>query len=853
MKTTRLGSFFCVLWVALLVAYPATAQTTYNFEVPEQSLGRSLQQFTEQSGVQHLYVDAEIAQKPVAAVQGSLSPRQFLDRLLAGTGVNYRFVDAGTVRLFLAAPVAPQENAAPADVGNGEQGTTPTQPDMDAQVPPVMEEVIVSARKRDESLQDVPLSISAFTSTAINDAGMTSVFDIADFTPNLSFRESFGRTFDRPVVRGMSNILGGANTGIFVNGIFVPGTISNAELTSLERVEVIKGPQSALFGRATFAGAINYVTRAPGEEMRGRVLTTLAEDGEVDISGFLSGPLIKDKLGYMISARFFEMDGQYDNIGTGGGSAGGLSSDSVNLALRWTPSDRVEATLRLMYAEDDDDHIPFRLQTSSENNCFPDSALGYFCGEVNEFRDVALNLDVLPDAGLTRNTHRSSLQVDIDVGSGITLTSVSSYTDEETEIYRDNDFLDTIKNPLIFLPFLSVEAFRTFDSSSLRDVSQEFRVSSDANQPLRWLAGLYYYEEQNRGTSSSGLALDNPRRVAPREVTNKALFASAEYDFTDKLTATAEVRYAEDKIETETNSTVNGLPATLALSEDFASTTPRFTISYDVDDALMLYANASKGTKPGGFNTSLQAANIVEAERNRLIRFATFDEEEAWNFEFGAKGSALDNRVRYDVALFYVDWTQQQLSTSEQVERTGNPFSTVPLIVNAGKTRVHGAELSLQARPVHFWDIALSYGWVNAEFEQFDDLEQEDLFGDPSAKGNITPNAPEHTFSLSNTLHFALTNTINGHFRADYLFESTRYAQIHNLAETGSSEKVNLRLALKSGPWTATLFGRNVFNDRTPNSVTRFLDPQTLFSDRAFGVALPRLRQVGVSLQYDLE
>ncbi|MEQ8689641.1 MAG: hypothetical protein RIC89_02230, partial [Pseudomonadales bacterium] len=105
---------------------------------------------------------------------------------------------------------------------------------------------------------------------------------------------------------------------------------------------------------------------------------------------------------------------------------------------------------------------------------------------------------------------------------------------------------------------------------------------------------------------------------------------------------------------------------------------------------------------------------------------------------------------------------------------------------------------------------------------------------------------------LWSVLHFPVTDAIGGQFRVDYFYESTRYAQIHNLAETGDTERVNARLRFESGPWTATLFGRNLFQDRTPNSVTRFLDPETLFSQRAFGVALPRLRQLGVSLQYDL-
>ncbi|WP_405230338.1 TonB-dependent receptor domain-containing protein [Lentisalinibacter sediminis] len=855
MQKRVFGTIPALFVLVMLGSLEVRAEERLDFNIDEGELGNALQSYSVQSGIQHLYTEPQLAQRPAAAVNGAYSAQEALDLLLDDAGVSYRFTDSRTVRLFLsdesepAAPAAPPpEDEAPAARPPDSEAPSDDEAPGAAAVP-AMEEIVVTARKREENLQDVPIAVTALSSEFINEAGLTSVFDVADYTPNLSFRESFGRTFDRPVIRGMSNIIGGANAGVFINGIFVPGSISTAELTNVERVEVIKGPQAALFGRATFAGAINYVIREPGDTLRGRVLATVAQDSERDVSGFLSGPLVGEDLSFLLSARTFSMDGQYDNIGTGGGTAGGLSSDSVNLSLRWEPSERFDATFRVAWSQDDDEHIPFRLQTSELNNCFPDSNLGYYCGEVTEFRDVALNLDVLPNAGLERETLRSNFIANLFLGD-LTLTSVTSYTEEDTEVRRDNDFLDTTQNPLIFLPFLSVEAFRTFDETRLKDFSQELRLASDAGERLRWMAGLYYYDETRRGSSASGLALDDPQPIAPRYVENTAVFASLEYDFTQRLRGTAEVRHARDEISTVTEP---GSADGVELSESFTSTTPRFTLSYDVNEDLMVYGNVAKGVKPGGLNTALQDASIPPEERARLAGFSSFDEEEAWNYEIGVKGSSFDDRLRWDVAAFYIDWTRQQLSTSEQVERVGSVFSTVPLIVNAGKTEVQGLELTLLARPISWFEAGLSYGYANAEFRRFDDAEQEDLFGDPSARGNNTPNAPEHTAALWSMVSFPVGASTTGNFRLDYLYESTRYAQIHNLAETGATEKVNARLGFSRGPWTATLFGRNIFNDRTPNSVTRFLDPQTLFSDRAFGVALPRLRQYGISLQYDFE
>ncbi|NBC30286.1 MAG: TonB-dependent receptor plug domain-containing protein, partial [Spirochaetes bacterium] len=358
MQKLVFGSVSALILLLMLGSPEARADERLDFEIAEGELGNALQSYSVQSGIQHLYTEPQLALRPAAPVNGAYSAREALDLLLDDTGVSYRFTDSRTVRLFLsdeteqpapaAAPPPEEETPAvePADAG------TPVEDDAaGAAAPPAMEEIVVTARKREENLQDVPIAVTALSSEFINEAGLTSVFDVADYTPNLSFRESFGRTFDRPVIRGMSNIIGGANAGVFINGIFVPGTISTAELTNVERVEVIKGPQAALFGRATFAGAINYVIREPGDTLNGRALATVAQDSERDVSGFVGGPLVGDDLSFLLSARTFSMDGQYDNIGTGGGTAGGLSSDSVNLSLRWEPGERFDATFRVAWSQ----------------------------------------------------------------------------------------------------------------------------------------------------------------------------------------------------------------------------------------------------------------------------------------------------------------------------------------------------------------------------------------------------------------------------------------------------------------------------------------------------------------------
>jgi outer membrane receptor protein involved in Fe transport len=841
------GTALALLTLSLPAALAAEAG---GITITEGRLGPALVAFADQTRLQVLYTDPAIAQTATTGARAAATPQTALDALLRGTDLRYEFTNENTVRIFAAderrSGLAPNASLASTQVAQAAAAPTAETASRGLGI----EEIIVTSRKREENLQRVPLSISAFTARTIQDAGMADIKDVADFTPNFSFRESFGRTFDRPVLRGMSNILGNPNTGIFIDGAFVSGSISSVDLQNVERVEVIKGPQAALYGRATFAGAVNYITKQPSNEFEGKVTGTIAEHDQYEAFGSVSGPLIRDVLAAYVSARYYTYGGEYENVGTGGGKPGAEESYSVNAAFRLTPADGLDATLRVSYAKDNDDHIAFHLQNATRNNCFFNAPRNYFCGVVDVPETVALNLETLPDPGLERRTFRSNLNIGYTFANGYELRTQFAFTDEDTDTQRDNDFRDTRTNPF-FPRVVQIESFRTWDKGFFRDYSGEVRLSSPTDNAFRWLVGGYYYKEKVRTKTSGGAAIGRFTRGTPDDTRNLAAFGSVEYDILDTLTATAEVRAAWDRKSTQTISTAGGVLRTADLSETFDSVTPRFTLNYSVSDSTILYASLSKGNKPGGFNTGLQDANISDAERARLAEFDTFEEERSWNYEIGAKTSLLDDRLIFNVSGFYIDWSKQQLSTSAAVVRTGQPFSTVPLIVNAGKTEVKGLEIQLSAQPTDWLTVQAGYGLADAKFKEYDDPEQLQLFGNASAKGFRTPNAPKHTFNASATVRVPLSDSIEGFWRTDVLYESTRYDQIHNLAETGDSTKVNMRLGVETGGLQVALFAKNLFNDRTANSVTRFLEPDRLFARRAFGVALPRGRQIGLTATYD--
>ncbi|MEO1203764.1 MAG: TonB-dependent receptor, partial [Pseudomonadota bacterium] len=658
-------------------------------------------------------------------------------------------------------------------------------------------------------------------------------------------RQSYGRTFDRPAIRGQSVILGEDTVGLFVDGVYIEGSISSTPLDNIERIEVIKGPQAALYGRATLAGAINYITKKPTDDWSLKLASNVAEHGEYELRAFLNGPIVEDKLAFNLGVRQYEYDGEYDNVGPGGGEVGQEETQSVYGSLYWTPTENFDAELKVTWFEDTDGHPATMLTVESDDlNCFLGSPRGYFCGELPTPSDVEIDLVDGIEYGTFRETLRNSLTLNWDIG-GMTLTSQSAYSKEDEDWLLDfgpeaNDF------------FLFTQTTTPVNEEA-EYWKQEFRVTSDVGERLRWLVGVYYFESEE---------LD-PATTAQDDVENQAIFGSLGYDFSEQWSGTVELRYAEDDITARNSSGV-------VLNESFDSVTPRFTLSWHQNDDVNYYGSVAKGTKPGGFNAGVLGNDVPPGEQQRLAGFVSYDEEEAWNFEIGTKRTLLDGRMTLNAALFFIDWDDQQLTSAEPFTNTDGEPDTTPLITNIGKTEIMGLEVFWNARLNENFDLNISYGYTDAEIKEQCDSEYGSLVGaDPascdqvrfpggaSVAGNSTPNAPEHNGSVSLAYNrpLAMGDAVEFFARGDYTYESTRFAQVYNLAETGDSARMNLRAGLRSSNWQASVWVKNLTDDDTANSAVRIVDFDTLFFGlrRAFLAGLPRGRQFGASFEYNFD
>jgi outer membrane receptor protein involved in Fe transport len=709
-----------------------------------------------------------------------------------------------------------------------------------------IEEIVVTARKRAESLQDAPITVSAFTAATMERRGLEDITEIALQTPQLSYHSSFGRHFDRPTIRGMSNILGDANAGNFIDGIFVSGSVMSQETDNLERVEVIKGPQAALYGRATFAGAINFITKSPSEEPEGKASATIATRDQYEISASHSGPLIADKLGYFVSARYYERGNQYKNIGTGGPKtgAGGQRSAGGTVKLRATPTDAFTATLRVSYADDRDSEAANALTNAATNNCFLNRG-GYICGQMPIFETVNLSFGDFPDnfLGIDRQTTRGHLILEYDFGPAV-VTSNSAYNIEKFYRVTDADYTPRTA--------FGGTANQRVDID-YKDYSQELRIAAPADQRFRWLLGGYYFHlkrEENRITYLPN-NVQTPEVRPTSEVDNFALFGSLEYDITESLTATAELRRGWDRLKSFGSVTNPPFSRRFDLSSKFKSWSPRFILKYALSEETTFYASLAKGNKPGGFNAGLQRADAVPSERDRLAQYIDFEEESSWNYEIGAKNTFLDGNATLNVAAFYIDWSRQQLTFTEPVQvfnadgRTTRPVN-ISLIQNAGSTEIYGLEVEASFRVSESFDVTVGYGYTHAEFKEFNDPTQLAIFGVASVAGNEPPRVPNHKFVIAANYVRPITDSLRGFVRVNASIEESRFDQVQNLLETGDTTRLGARIGIETDSWEIALWGKNLTADKSAVDITRLTDPFAP-GQRAFLGLYPDKRQFGLT------
>ncbi len=606
----------------------------------------------------------------------------------------------------------------------------------------VLEEVLVTAQKRTESLQDIPAAIDAFGAAAIEEAGWQDINRVQEAVPALVIGgESKVRTYVS--IRGVGtrkfDIGSDGSVGLFIDEIY------NARFSSilsgimdLERIEVLKGPQGTLYGRNTIGGAINLITRRPTNETEGAVKLNVGNYDFYDVSGIVSGSLVDDKVLGRLSGSVSDMEGRYTDTASGNDN----NNDTKNLrgSLIFMPTDQWDLTLIADYS---DFESKASLMDVAPGDPFGVVLVSPFDPRVPEVvaegqEDRYSNAYSIPGF-----VEREGTQLAFKAkhsSDSLEFLSITSYNEEDYTEARDFD--GTSLDPWVH---------RVEQES--KQWSQEFRLSSVSggwgtmNDRLTWVGGVYYfYDDAQRtdafdGTSDSILfppwldvevATDSFHLDI--ETNSYAIYGQATYSLTEDLNLTLGLRYTKDEKDFESSaSTPSPLPPvaeSYAVSDtiEFDSTDPKISLDYHFTDHVMAYAIYSTGYKNGGVQF------VVGSTEDALD---SYDKEELTNIEVGIKSRLWDQRLQLNASLFNYDYTDQQVQAISLVN--GAPIATTQ---NAAESDMNGAEVEVLALLTDSLTLDFKYAWLDAKFEEF-------ISDDGDYSGNNMPAAPEHAVSAS--------------------------------------------------------------------------------------------------------
>lgn len=635
-----------------------------------------------------------------------------------------------------------------------------------------VEEIVVTARLREQDLQSVPLSISAFTGAELVNRGITDLEELARFTPGLDFANSGAPDSRRPIIRGLSQstrVGDEVNVATYVDGVYTPGFSGTTLLfEGLERVEVIKGPQSAIYGRNSFAGAINYVTRKPASELDLGVRSTLGTDDRQGISGYVTGPLLGEWLSARLDAAHDETGGTNKNA-VNGDTLDNVETDYARLALRMLFGERATVDASLTWEDNDytpapqtvlDDFSPRRAGAPPCCSANP-FELGYLrdlgppgAGRIQgspligrrvlgRVADTSDSYYQDPLAGGEREAWRGTLNIELswrspDLGP-VKLSWLSGYQDRELTYLSD---LDTTAAGTWYGSIFGIADpgpgyYQTVSGphEDRNEFSQDLRLQSNGEGDFQWAVGLYYSDEDFRDqrirtaqpaiVTGTGTTLGVPPPPLLDEDTIvdntfKSVYGLFDYALSEQWSIAVEGRYTKE--EKSADNLANNFPCTGAsldpdgscptsepvglLEDDFSYFTPRIILSFKPTDDWLIYALGARGAKSGGFNANLDPGSqtFVPAEQ-------FYDPEFNWTYEIGTKFGFWEQRGQLAISGYFVDWD------SQQILNFGESSNTDPIILNVGKTEVWGAELEGSLVPIDYVTLNFSYAFTNPEYK----------------------------------------------------------------------------------------------------------------------------------------
>ena len=803
------------------------------FDIESQKLVNALIKFSDQADLVFVAPQALLKNKRSHAVKGNMEPSEALSRLLRGTGLAGEIDEHGTLIIRPAMPAeTPGGEEAMSDktrkksilssvfssftavlAGVATLGLVNADTAAAQTGTKVLEEVVVTAQKREQSLQDVGIAITALNENRLVDAQVNTIADLQNMAAGLTLGESFG--FAQIMIRGVGtdNPFAGGDPSVALHVDGVVTGQSSAQLGSLfdiQRIEVLRGPQGTLYGRNTTGGSINVITNKPTDKFSGYGRFTAGNYTLLQFEGAVGGPLT-DQLQARLATKIVERDGYGDNLATSG-DVNDASRQSVRGQLRWLPTPDMDVLISMEYhREDDKNYMPLYR----DGSYLPNPPVPALLPQPQGVPRASNPRDIYADTPLQNKREQYSLTGTFNwqFANALKFVSITNYQTFEKIPQQDFD--------MTAVPFYTQS--EQIDTSQF---SQELRLHYDSDH-INGLIGLYYYYDEIKSDNRLYQAIPVPP-CGPvtddvlhypitdlcfhfRGATNTdaaAIFMNIDFAFTDNVTITFGGRYSYEMRKGFTDRWIApGLltPLTFADKGSFNDFTPRVGFEWHILPDIMFYTNYSEGFKSG---------ILLSGQRTPLLK-----PETVVAYEMGLKSQFLDRRLLLNVAGFYYDYNDLQLGRSVPAGATG--FTLV--YENAAQAEVKGVELETAWLITDQFSLNGSLTYLNAKFTNYVTTDPFDtvffqlgLAGPPPDKqlrGNRLVQAPKWAWTLRGVYDFELPYTgwtgqaaLEAAYKSRVFFTQFNYDALGQ----GGVTTFNANVKFTNGPWSLNLWGKNL-------------------------------------------
>ena len=724
-----------------------------------------------------------------------------------------------------------------------------------------IEEVVVTAQRREQNLQDVPISITAFNADAVEAFMFNDVTEYVTRTPNISWKSDGARSRRELAIRGVTNFLDVNSTlrpatfAFYVDDFSIVGSSSNPPIMDVERIEVLRGPQATYFGRNATGGGISITSKKPHtDSLAGSVMVDYSNYDTKDVEGVINVPIMKDVLAIRGNIKYNESDGNIKNVNPIGGG-NDWEYKYAKAKILFTPTEDLTVNVTGTIAS----------ETTGMREGVPSGHWSFFAVRLYG-RDTAHFED--PDGdGLTQPLHdgigfwpenRNKVNFDFPQEVGTTWRMITGRVDYELDKVLFTSITGYINSDFNLngdVDGSSIDGWNEFRNINRTSFSQEIRLqSTDDTSRFRWNIGGLYAEDDGHFISDTFTGEDNGFGLPPwlrigggdeeDGIEGWHLFGQVEADFTKNLTLSFGGRYSEEIRRVTENFFPLGQPSVhISVKEKFTSFSPRLALTYAINDDINLYSSISKGFKSGG-----------------VTRFGEdgipFDPEIVWNYEVGVKADLLKNRLRVNAAAFYMDWSDMHVGFL--VPQLGGQIGG-SVVSNAESAFSKGVEVSVTALPVDNLRVNFNVGYLKAELEKATVFIRDNVCNHrpPSTEcnhvldGSTTPMSPEWTMSADAEYSFNITPTYDGFARVEWTYRDTvDRPQVEDLIKADefpwrvpSYDFFNVRAGVRHKNFTVTGYAENVFNSHFYQNAYR--------KAWAGGVSLePSLRSYGIRVRY---